>query len=63
MYSDLQSGGLRKNSTPCSNLGSEVVGDGINNQFKAYHRMNNQEQYLRVLFKMRVVLKKYYQGL
>lgn len=41
MYSDLQSGGLRKNSTPCSNLGSEVVGDGINNQFKAYHRMNN----------------------
>lgn len=49
MYGDLQSGGLRKNFTPCSDLGSEVVEDGINNQFKAYHRMSHQErkQYLK----------------
>lgn len=32
---------LRKNSTPCSDFGSEVIEDGINNQFKAYHRMSN----------------------
>ena len=45
MYGDLQSGGLRKNFTPCSDLGSEVVEDGINNQF---HNININNQYHRM---------------
>lgn len=34
----MESGGLRENSIPFSDLGSEVVEDGTNNSYKAQKR-------------------------